>query len=174
MRLLDAFEPWVAREWGARDADWLRRSLKACHRYKGAVSAGYAVWWEHTPEGRDWWVQILVDNNTDDLLDVAIRGSMWADGVLPRYRDPYGPDTHWGREADQYTWGASSYDETYSPPRQRIRMFVAIGPSYKVHLNPEGGFFDIRPEVYVSLLRESDEGDDAGEAGCALPVPRLN
>jgi hypothetical protein len=167
-RLLDTFEPWARQHLDSRGASWLRRSLQACHRYQPLVRAWYAVWWDYTPEGRDWWVQTTVDNNTDEVLDVRLNGSLWADGVPARYRDPYGPATHWGREAEQYTWGASSADEIYAPPHQRIRHFEGIGAGYKVHLTREGSFFDIRPEVYVSPLRED------GAPGCAIPVRRIN
>lgn len=167
-RLLDAFEPWAARHWGAKRAGSLRRSLDACRRYKSEVSAGYAVWWEHTPDGRDWWIQITVDNGTPDELLVTLGGSVWADGVPARYRDPYGPDKHWGRPAEQYSWGGSSADEAYVPAGQLTRRFVGIGEFYKVHLTREGEFFDVRPEVKV--------GPPSGglNAWCALPVPRVN
>jgi hypothetical protein len=167
-RLLNVFEPWAARHWGAKRSGSLRRSLEACQRYKKAVSAGYALWWDYTPEGRDWWIQIIVDNRTTERLLVSLGGTVWADGVPARYRDPYGPATHWGRTADQYSWGGSSADTFYAPPGQRTRSFVGIGEFYKVHLTREGEFFDIRPEVTV--------GPPAGGsyAWCAVPVPRVN
>ncbi|RYP84429.1 hypothetical protein EKO23_15495 [Nocardioides guangzhouensis] len=167
-QLVDRYEAWASGPTSSRRDGWLRRSLEACRRYRGKVSAGYAVWWEPTAAGRDWWVQITVDNNTDDLLDVSLGGSLWADGVPTRYRDPYGPDRHWGRVADQYTWGGSSADEVYAPPGRRIRTFVGIGAGYKVHLLRGGELFDIRPTVFVSPLREG------GAPGCSLPVPRIN
>ena len=148
-RLLGVFEPWAAQHWNAKRAGSLRRSLEACRRYTRAVSAGYAVWWEHTPQGRDWWIQITMDNRTPDKLHATLGGTVWADGVPARYRDPYGPDTHWGRKAEQYSWGGSSADETDVPPGQRTQQFVGIGEFYKVHLTREGEFFDVRPEVSV-------------------------
>lgn len=167
-RLLGVFEPWAAQHWNAKRAGSLRRSLEACRRYTRAVSAGYAVWWEHTPQGRDWWIQITMDNRTPDKLHATLGGTVWADGVPARYRDPYGPDTHWGRKAEQYSWGGSSADETDVPPGQRTQQFVGIGEFYKVHLTREGEFFDVRPEVSVG----SPFG--GSYAWCALPVPRVN
>jgi hypothetical protein len=166
-RILTSFAPWadrVSRNSGTDLIAWQHQ----CREVRRLVTAGYAVWWDHTAEGRDWWLQIKVDNRTADKLLVTLGGSLWADGVPSRYRSPEGPDEHWGREADQYWWGGSSADEIYAPARRATSTFVGIGEFYKVHLLAHGSFFDIRPEVTVSPLRGRRWG------ACALAVPRLN
>ena len=167
-RTVLAFGPWSVRVDGRDASRSLIRSWTTCRRLAPQVRAGYAVWWDFTPRGTDWWVQLLLDNDLDVKLEVNVGGSLWAAGH-PEPAEPLGPLRHHGIPALEFTWGGSSSDYYYAEPHRRTTKFVGIGEFYKVHLPRNGYFFDIRPELSVNPLHPAD-----GNWLCALPVPRAN
>jgi hypothetical protein len=163
------FGRWSLRATGRDEGKPLLWALRTCRRLAPSLSAGYAVWWDHTPGGTDWWVQLHVENDTDVEVAVDVGGSLWAAGNRMGDTDPYDEPVHRGITAAQFTWGGSSADYYNLAPHTRVKHFVGIGEFYKVHLTRDGYFFDVRPEVYVSPLRSVD-----GNWRCAVPVPRVN
>ena len=164
-KVLAAYEAWADNIGKGRPAEVLIETRQQCLALARRVQLGYAVWWEPTAAGKDIWVQLIVHNNTDETLGLALRGSLWA-----WHPDPaWSPERYWkmhgGRLAEQFTWGGSSADDLSVKPHDRATKFVGIGEFYKVHMASDGYFFDIRPEMYV-------DAPNIKHWWCSLPVVR--
>ena len=157
----DAFASWVEAI-GARRSPLQGASatLRSCHRLGDQVEAGYALWWDHTPDGKRWWVQIVINNETARRYWVDLDGTMWVAGLIQPMvgRVPYDKE----RGGRQIVWGGSSADSMYAYPSTTTSR--RIGLTEFVYTTSEGVVYDVRPNVFVFHSGHN----------CSLPVPRLN
>lgn len=154
--VLGSYSDWATLVGLPHMGDALLEDRAACHQLMPNVRASYAVWWEPTARGKDYWVQMIVQNDTDTRLHGDLEGSLWVTYPLPGTGPA--PTLHLGERAAQWTWGGSSADFIGARPHARTTQFVGVGEFYKVHLGPQGTMFDVRPVIYFD--------------GCSLPVHR--
>ena len=159
-RMERAFDRWTV-EVGARRSPMAgaSQSLRSCERLGEDVRAGFAVWWDHVPGGRRWWVQLVMENDTAQRRWVGLGGTMWATGLIhPRVHPPVRDD----RGGTQLRWGGSSADGMSAAPKGTTTR--RVGVTEFVRTTSDGEVYGVRPEVYLY----------AGGRSCSLPVPRLN
>ncbi len=133
-------------------------ALRHCERFGERVRPGYALWWDHAPDGRRWWVQVEIENRTDTRYWVDLSGTMAVTGLThPRVGGPR--DEHGGR---RISWGGSSADSMYAWPSTTSTR--KVGLTEFVFTTPAGLVYDVRPEVFIRH----------DEVTCSMPVPRLN
>ena len=164
-KVLAAYAAWADSIGKGRPAEVLIKSRQQCLALAHRVRLGYAVWSKPTAAGKDIWVQLIVHNNTDEILGIALRGSLWAWHPDPAWSPKPDWKVHGGRLAEQFTWGGSSADDLSAKPHDRTTTFVGIGEFYKVHMASDGYFFDIRPEMSVGA-------PSIKNWPCSLPVVR--
>ncbi len=115
------------------------------------VRAGYALWWDYIPDGKRWWVQMVVENDIDKRFWLDLAGTMRVTGqVYPQ------------RGRGRSVWGGSSADGIYAKPSTAWTR--RVGLTEFLHTSSDGKVYDVQPEVFIFY-----EG-----RGCSLPVPRLN
>jgi hypothetical protein len=151
-----SYSDWATATGQPHLGESLLKDRAACRHLIPNVNASYAVYWEPTARGKDYWVQLIVQNNTDTWLHGDIEGSLWVTDPLPGMGRAH--TMHLGRRAYQWWWGGSSADFIGARPHARSTTFVGVGEYYKVHLGPDGTMFDVRPTIYFQ--------------GCSLPVHR--
>jgi hypothetical protein len=157
----DAFAVW-ARAIGVRRSPMHGASdlLDRCNELGRQLRAGYALWWDHEPQGKRWWVQIIVENDTAKRYWVDLQGTLWVTG-LPRV-DRYA--RHDERGGEELSWGGSSADSMYAEPFGTTTQRVGVGMFSFVHTSSDGVVYGVRPEVLVYVPGGT----------CSLPVPRMN
>src|SRR5262245_6472865 len=102
----------------------LLKDRASCRQLIPNVPARYAVWWQPTAQGKDYWVQLIMQNDTDELLRGSLEGSLWATDPLP---GSFGVRTmHRGRHSQRFDWGGSSADFMYARPHSRSTTFVGV------------------------------------------------
>lgn len=150
--LEDAFARW-AQAIGRRDSPMQGAvaTLRHCNQLADWLRAGYALWWDYTPDGKRWWVQILVENDTDKRYWLDLLGTMRVTG-----------QTYPNRGRRRIGWGGSSADSMYAYPSTTSTR--RVGLTEFVETTAEGFVSDVRPEVLIYHQGHS----------CSLPVPRLN
>jgi hypothetical protein len=160
-RLESVFDRWVRAVDGGRSPMAGASDLvRSCRLLGEQVRAGYALWWDHVPEGRRWWVQMVVENETDRQYWLNLDGTMWVTGLRWPIQSHMPRDRRNG--ARQISWGGSSADSMYAKPHATTSR--RVGLTANVHTTLTGEVYDVRPRVFLS-------GPDGS---CSLPVPRLN
>lgn len=137
--------------------------VRACKRVGRQVRAGYALWWDYSSDGKRWWLQLQVDNETDKGYLLDLSGEMWVTGLVDPRPDRFMPRDE-KRGGRQVGWGGSSADFMSARPFTTSSQRVGLGAIGFVHTTSEGTVYGVRPEVF---LRHTGNV-------CSLPVPRLN
>ena len=159
-----AFARWVeATDAGANPLQDATAGLRACRRLGHEIRAGYALWWDYSPDGKRWWVEMQVENRTATgrLLDLS--GEMWVTGLVEPRPDRFMPrdEKSGGR---QLGWGGSSADFISARPFTTTSQRVGLGTTGFAYTTSEGTVYGVRPKVFLR---------HAGNT-CSLPVPRHN
>ena len=150
--LEDGFERW-ARAIGNRESplEGATATLRHCKGFAKQVRAGYEVWWDYIPEGKRWWVQMVVENDTDKRYLLDLSGTMRVTGQV------------WPNQGGRRSgWGGSSADSMYATPGSTSTK--RVGLTEYLHTTAKGEVYDVHPEVFIYHQAHS----------CSLPVPRLN
>jgi hypothetical protein len=162
--LENAFALWVrASGAGPNFLQGATAGVRTCERLSHLVRAGYALWWEYSPTGKRWWVDLQVDNETDKGYLLELGGTLWVTGLV----DPR-PDRFMARDkrrgGRKLFWGGSSADFMTARPLTTTSKRVVPAATEFVYTTSQGTVYYVRPEVF---MRHDGEN-------CSLPVPRLN
>lgn len=137
--------------------------VRACRRLGQQVRAGYALWWDYSSDGKRWWVQMEVDNETDKGYLLDLSGEVWVTDLVRPRPDRFMPRDE-KRGGRQLGWGGSSADFMPARPFTTASQRVGLGVFGFVETTSEGTVYGVRPEVFLRHAGYS----------CSLPVPRLN
>jgi hypothetical protein len=158
----DALGSWVESIGARRNPlQGASETVRSCDRLGDRLAAGYGIWWDYTPDGKRWWVQIEIDNETDKRYWVDLDGTMRVTGQVQPASTTPGMESH-APSNSRIEWGGSSADSMYAYPS--TTSVQRVGLTEYVYTTADGAVSDVRPHVFVQ---------DGGHY-CSLPVPRLN
>jgi hypothetical protein len=113
------------------------------------------VWWRWTDDGRAWWVEVTIVNDSDERVGINLSGTVRGTGLRrSEARNPRALES----------WGGSADDEIGVDGHSVVRTVVAVGADGDIHTTATGSVEVVRAEAVADF-------PSRGPWWCALPVP---
>jgi hypothetical protein len=137
-----AFAKWAGSVGKGSTAAKLVSARRDCSQLQRSLSASYRVWWRWTDDGRAWWVDVTVVNDSHQRIGINLYGTIRATGLQSgEARKPHA----------LLRWGGSADDEISVDRHTVLRTAVVVGADRDIHTTADGSVRVARAEVVAYL-----------------------